>query len=97
MIREIHKDEVVLLKDFLYEAIYIPEGVTPPPRSILKQSELRVYIDDFGSRKGDHCLVADCGGKLHPGRLGKQIMRRERGTAGAGYPWGGCAASVSAP
>ena len=64
MIREIHKDEVVLLKDFLYEAIYIPEGVTPPPRSILKQSELRVYIDDFGSRKGDHCLVADCGGKL---------------------------------
>ena len=33
MIREIHKDEVMLLKDFLYEAIYIPgEGVTLPPR-----------------------------------------------------------------
>ena len=63
-IREIRKDEVELLKDFLYEAIFIPEGVTPPPRSILDQPELRVYIDDFGSRKGDHCLVADCGGKV---------------------------------
>ncbi len=40
MIREIHKDEVMLLKDFLYEAIYIPEGVTSPPRSILDQPEL---------------------------------------------------------
>ena len=63
-IREIRKDEVELLKDFLYEAIFIPEGVTPPPRSILDQPELRVYIDDFGSRKGDHCLVADCNGKV---------------------------------
>lgn len=32
---EIHKNEVVLLKDFLYEAIFIPEGVTPPLKSIL--------------------------------------------------------------
>ena len=63
-IREIRKDEVELLKDFLYEAIFIPEGVTPPPRSILDQPELRVYIDYFGSRKGDHCLVADCNGKV---------------------------------
>ena len=63
-IREIRKDEVELLKDFLYEAFFIPEGVTPPPRSILDQPELRVYIDDFGSRKGDHCLVADCNGKV---------------------------------
>lgn len=63
-IREIRKEEIVLLKDFLYEAIYIPEDATPPPRSILDQPELRVYIDDFGSRKGDHCLVADCNGKV---------------------------------
>ena len=63
-IRPLHPDETCLLKDFLYEAIFIPEGVTPPPRSILDQPELRVYIDDFGSRKGDHCLVADCNGKV---------------------------------
>ena len=61
---EIHKNEVVLLKDFLYEAIFIPEGVTPPLKSILDQPELRVYIEDFGSRKGDYCLVADYDGKV---------------------------------
>lgn len=54
---EIRKDEVVMLKDFLYEAIFILEGITPTPRSILDQPELRVYIDDFGSREGDHCLA----------------------------------------
>ena len=63
-IREIHKDEFVLLKDFLYEAIFIPEGATPPPRRILDQPELQVYIDDFGFRKGDYCLVADCDEKV---------------------------------
>lgn len=64
VIRELCKNEVGLLKDFLYEAIFIPEGVEPPSRSILEQPEMRVYIDDFGSRKGDHCLVADYGGKV---------------------------------
>ncbi len=63
-IREIRRDEIALLNGFLYEAIYISEGVTPPPRSILDQPELRVYIDDFGSRKGDHCMVAGCDGKV---------------------------------
>ena len=37
--------------------------VTPPSRSILGQSELQVYIDNFGTRKGDPCLVTDCDGK----------------------------------
>lgn len=64
MIREIHKDEIALLRDFLYEAIFIPEGVKPPERDIIEKPELRLYIDDFGLRKGDHCLVADCDGKV---------------------------------
>lgn len=64
VIREIHKDEIVLLKDFLYEAIFIPEGVEPPEREIVEKPELRLYIDDFGSQEGDYCLVADCSGKV---------------------------------
>lgn len=59
IIRCIQEKEYHLLKDFLYEAIYIPEGVSLPPRDIIKRPELRVYIDDFGSRKGDTCLVAE--------------------------------------
>ena len=31
IIREIYKEEYDLLNDFLYEAIYIPNGVEPPP------------------------------------------------------------------
>ena len=34
-IREIKTSEYPLLDDFLYEAIYIPKGAAPPPRSIL--------------------------------------------------------------
>jgi len=62
--REIWPNEYELLKDFLYEAIFIPEGVDPPARDIVEKPELRVYTDDFGTRKGDNCLVADFGGKV---------------------------------
>ena len=64
VIRMLQENEVDLLKDFLYEAIFIPEGVQPPSRDIVEKPELRVYTDDFGTRKGDHCLVADFGGKV---------------------------------
>ena len=33
-IRKIKQSEYALLDDFLYEAIFIPEGVEPPPKSI---------------------------------------------------------------
>ncbi len=64
VIRSLKKSETVLLKDFLYEAIFIPDGVEPPGKDIVEKPELRVYTDDFGSRKGDNCLVADLGGKV---------------------------------
>ena len=57
-IRTLRNDEAILLKVFLFEAIFIPEGVTPPPKDIVEKPELRVYTDDFGTRRGDNCLVA---------------------------------------
>ena len=59
-IRPIQPDEYHLLRNFLYEAIFIPEGVEPPPRNIIEQPELQVYIENFGNKKGDYCLVAEC-------------------------------------
>lgn len=56
VIRSLRRDETDLLKDFLYEAIFIPKGVEPPARDIIEKPELRVYTDDFGTRKGDNCL-----------------------------------------
>ena len=64
VIRSMRKDETDLLKGFLYEAIFIPKGAEPPAREIIEKPELRVYIDDFGARKGDNCLVADFDGKV---------------------------------
>ena len=59
-IRELSIDERNILETFLYHAIYIPEGITPPPFEIIKQPELQVYIERFGEQDGDICLVAEC-------------------------------------
>ena len=37
---ELLRDETDLLKEFLYEAIFIPEGIQPPERSIIELPEL---------------------------------------------------------
>ncbi len=58
-IRKIEVNEYALLEDFLYEAIFIPEGVEPPPKSIINQPELQVYVSDFGKEKDDICFVAE--------------------------------------
>lgn len=58
MIREMREEEYPLLKDFLYEAVYVPEGAEPPVRSIIESHELQVYIRDFGYSRHDHALVA---------------------------------------
>ena len=60
VIRGLRAGETYLLKDFLYEAIFVPEGVEPPPRDILEKPELRLYTEDFGTRAGDSCLIAEC-------------------------------------
>lgn len=59
-IRELSIDERDVLETFLYHAIYISEGITPPPFEIIKQPELQVYIERFGEQDGDICLVAEC-------------------------------------
>ena len=58
-IRELKNEESDVLKDFTYEAIFIPEDVEPPDRSIVELPELKVYYEDFGKEKDDFCLVAE--------------------------------------
>lgn len=64
IIREMKETEYPLLSDFLYEAIFIPEGVEAPPRSIINEPELQVYISDFGTQKHDRALVAEVDGTV---------------------------------
>ena len=63
-IRNLRDDETELLKDFLYEAIFIPEGVKPPDREIIEQPELKIYYEEFGTGRADQCIVADDNGKV---------------------------------
>lgn len=63
-IREIHKQEYPLLDNFLYEAIFVPKGVEPPPKTIITSPELQVYVEHFGESKDDWGLVAEVGGKI---------------------------------
>ena len=64
LIRKLCSGESDLLKDFLYEAIFIPQGAEAPARDIVERPELRIYYDDFGSRPGDHCLLAETEGHV---------------------------------
>ena len=57
-IRDLRAEETPLLETFLYEAIFIPDGVTPPPRTIVHDPSLYGYIDGFGSGACDYALAA---------------------------------------
>ena len=64
IIREILEKEYSLLENFLYEAIFVPKGVPAPPRTIIEQPELQIYVTDFGKKKDDIGLVAEVGTKV---------------------------------
>ena len=63
-IREIQKQDYPLLDNFLYEAIFIPDGVDHPSKTITASPELQIYIERFGESKDDWGLMAEVGGKI---------------------------------
>lgn len=46
-IRELKQDEVNILNTFLYEAIFIPDGVDEPPYEVISKI---IYEDRIGLR-----------------------------------------------
>ena len=64
IIRKLKQEEVKILDAFLYEAIFIPEGVEAPPMEIIKQPELQVYVNGFGTKDGDICFLAETDGVI---------------------------------
>ena len=63
-VRPIAASEISLLKQFLYAAIFVPPGVEPPAFSVVDLPELKAYIIDFGSCRGDFAFVAEKSDKL---------------------------------
>lgn len=72
-IRKIRESEYPILSDFLYEAVFIPEGMDKPPKSIIEQPELQIYTVDFG-KPDDWCLVAETEEKI-VGAVWVRIMK----------------------
>ena len=63
-LRRLRENEIKILQDFLYEAIFIPEGVEPPAKDIVYQPELKIYYENFGTGEADYCIVADDDGRV---------------------------------
>lgn len=65
-VRHIREDEWPLLEDFLYEAIYVPEGFEGkvPRSAIYDDPKCRAAFEGFGTLPGDRAVVAETDGKV---------------------------------
>ncbi len=64
VIRTLYPSEYSLLEEFLYQAIFVPKGQQPPPRSVLQSPALRVYVDGFGQSPHDRAFAAVAEGRV---------------------------------
>ena len=62
-IRPIMRSEYPLLENFLYHAIFVPPGANVPPREIIFQPEIFIYIENFGG-KDDCGVIAELDGQF---------------------------------
>lgn len=60
-IRPLKPDELYLLEEFIYEAIFQRDQKNLLPRSIVEQPDMKVYTEGFG-KADDYCLLAIANG-----------------------------------
>jgi len=63
-VRVMIESDYECLPEFLYQAIFIPEGEELPPRSVINDPEIFVYIKNFGTQAGDLGVVAEQNGQI---------------------------------
>ena len=63
-VRIMRESDYACLPEFLYQAIFILKGMELPPRSIIKEPEIFVYIKNFGTRTGDLGVVVEQNGQI---------------------------------
>lgn len=61
-IRPLTASDGPFLREALYHALYIPSHQSPPPRSILQEPALAIYIAGWG-RAGDMGTIAEADGE----------------------------------
>lgn len=74
-IRDAFPEDELFLYEMLYQALFVPPGDEPFPRSILRDPTIRRYVEGFGTRSGDCGYVATVG----PERVGAAWVRLIRG------------------
>jgi GNAT superfamily N-acetyltransferase len=57
-IRPASTADLPFLREMLYEALYVPPGSPPFPRSVVDAPNLAAYVEGFGLRRGDVGFVA---------------------------------------
>lgn len=85
IIRPLREDETGLLKELLYQAIFVPKKARPPHRSILEKPAFTAYYEGFGSASGDNCLVAEVDGRV-AGAVWTRLIK-DFGCVEEGTPW----------
>lgn len=66
IVRQIRQSEWPLIEDFLYEAIYVPEGFegVVPRSTIYDDPKCRAAFEGFGALPDDRAVVAEVDGKV---------------------------------
>ena len=84
--RKLRNNETELLREMLYEALFVPKGQLPFPKSIIDQPEMAKYINQWGIRDKDLAIGVNTLSlnfdKLNPAQklyeeLGFQVFKEE--------------------
>jgi len=62
-IREIKEADYPMLPEFLYQAIFVPPDSISPPKKVIYEPNIFIYIENFGG-KDDCGDVAECNDKI---------------------------------
>lgn len=78
-IRPINANEIGFLEEMLYETLFVEEGDIKLPKSILYESALSRYFNNFGKGVFDICYVAEINEMLIGAIWGRRFSEAEKG------------------
>ncbi len=77
-VRKVKKTDEPILREMLYQALYVPPGEAPFPRSVIHKPEIKRYVEDWG-RPDDHGVVAVHRGKSIGAAWMRLLVGQDRG------------------
>ncbi len=78
-IRILKNSEISFIKEMLYDAIFVPEGIEKPPKSIISDPSLANYYENWGKDIYDIALVIEINGELIGSIWGRKFLSEEKG------------------